>query len=100
MTTAVTFPRQYGVYIDGDLSASFATRADAERRARIEADPDRTIEIIARYVEMVPTTRGGGGYVGADEKNAAVAGTESNAALICRSKCIDAAERLGVPFRE
>lgn len=91
---------KFGVYdIDGDLISSHGTRRDAERAVRL-ADDEQQAEIVVRYVAMEPTMGAGGGYIGVDQDGKAVPRTASNAALICRSRCIDAAERLGVPFRE
>lgn len=54
-----------------------------------------------RYVEMRCTANG---YIGVivspGSRNEKIEGTDSNVALICRSKCIKAAHKLGLPYRE
>jgi hypothetical protein len=84
----------YRLY-DGDcIVGDYATRADAALYAADRQDA----RIVKRTVAMRATSSG---YVGINTGSGrAIRGTESNAALICRSRSIDAAARLGLPFVE
>ena len=92
---------KYSLIVDGEDGQEEAIGYAELSRAKAAKAQLPGSRIVSRHVRMVSEE---GGYVGVlcvtGQRPRRLEVTESNAALICRAKCIEEASRLGLQFRE
>jgi hypothetical protein len=89
---------RFVTYVRGQKFSAHHERAAALLAHDVTGAPLESIRVQRRTIVVHVD---GGQYVGLLlPDNRPVNGTASNAGLLCRSRCIDAAKRLGVGFAE